>query len=97
MVNFGLEKCIHKIYLKLEFFHHSPTIYVEALCIPYICSPFRNPTIPLIQEKYEDLKTVPVDLASQDGHQTNVLVALDYYSSLVSGNPVRGQVMVLWQ
>ena len=67
-------------------------IYVEAICVPQICSPLRNQNIEFAVKEYDHLKNL--DLAEivdyTDSMEVDILVGLDFYFSFVSGNIIRG-------
>ena len=66
-------------------------IYIEALCVPYICSPLNNPNLDAIQETFSYLKGLNLAETLPPGRLPNIeiLVGLDYYYSLVSGKTIR--------
>ena len=88
----GLVKTLDVVQLCVPAKNGKYSIYVEALCMPHLCSPLRNPKIQVIKEKYEYLRNIPVDFAALDGpSEISVLVGLDYYYSIVTGNLVKGE------
>ena len=67
-------------------------IYIEALCIPHICSPLKNPIFEFVKEKYGYLKGLELAeyFPAEDVNHIEMLIGLDYYYSIVTGKTVRG-------
>ena len=68
-------------------------IYMEALCVPYICSPVYNSNLESIQTKYSHLKNLRLAETSPPGKIPNIdiQVGLDNYYSLVTEKTLRGK------
>ena len=66
--------------------------YVEALCVPYMCSPLKEHFVQEIQSQFHDLKELQLSEKKQQNEITyiDILTRLDFYYSLVSGRVKRG-------
>ena len=61
--------------------------YVEALCVPYICSPLKEHFVQETQSQFNHLKDLQLSESKQQNEITDIdiLIGLDFYYSLVSG------------
>ena len=66
------------------------TVYVEALCVPHICSKLEVPSATRIKRHYTYLSDVELAKPPTSSHGVEILIGLDYYFSLVSGKIIRG-------
>ena len=66
--------------------------YVEALCVPYICSPLKEHFVQETQSQFNHLKDLQLSESKQQNEVTDIdiLIGLDFYYSLVSGRIKRG-------
>ena len=66
--------------------------YVEALCVPYICSPLKEHFVQETQSQFNHLKDLQLSESKQQNEITDIdiLIGLDFYYSLVSGRIKRG-------
>ena len=66
--------------------------YVEALCVPYICSPLKEHFVQETQSQLNHLKELQLSETKQQNEITDidVLIGLDFYYSLVSGRIKKG-------
>ena len=66
--------------------------YVEALCVPYMCSPLKEHFVKETQSQFHDLKELQLSETKQQNEITDIdtLTGLDFYYSLVSGRIKRG-------
>ena len=56
-------------------------VYVEAICVPEICSPLKNQNIEIAAGQYEHLLNLDFADCSQgeDSLEVGVLIGLDFY------------------
>ena len=61
--------------------------YVEALCVPYICSPLKEHFVQETQSQFNHLKDLQLSETKQQNEITDIdiLIGLDFYYSLVCG------------
>ena len=66
--------------------------YVEALCVPYICSPLKEYFVQEIQSQFNHLKELQLSETKQENGITDIdiLIGLDFHYSLVSGRIKKG-------
>ena len=68
-------------------------IYLQALCVPLICSPLENPNLRYVKENYEyleKLKLAQVDTSGGDSLKIDLLIGIDYYYTLITGKIIKG-------
>ena len=67
-------------------------VYLEALCVPDICSPLRNQNIEVVTDNYEHLKQLNLADFVENNKDMGIdlLIGLDFYYSIVSGKIKRG-------
>ena len=68
------------------------TVYLEALCVPEICSPLRNQNIEVAVEQHEHLKALNLAdfTETNTSMEIDLLIGLDFYFSFVKGEVRRG-------
>ena len=66
------------------------TIYLEACCVPYICSKFKIPNANWMKNKYVHLRDLELAAPPTEMSNIDILVGLDYYYSIVGGRVCRG-------
>ena len=88
----GLIKTLDVVRVCLKGRDPKNNIYMEALCIPFICSPLKNPNFNLLQQKYVYLKGIPLaeSYPLKNNESVDILVGLDYYYSIITGKIIRG-------
>ena len=67
-------------------------MYIEALVVPFICSPLENPFLHIIQENYEHLKNLSladICYVKEKSLTIDLIMGLDYYYSVATGNTIR--------
>ena len=66
--------------------------YVEASCVPYICSPLKDHFVQETQSQFNHLKDLQLSETKQQNEITDIdiLIGLDFYYSLISGRIKRG-------
>ena len=66
--------------------------YVEALCVPYICSPLKEHFVQETQSQFNHLKDLQLSETKQQNEITDIdiLIELNFYYSLISGQIKRG-------
>ena len=66
--------------------------YVEALCVPYICSPLKEHFVEETISQFNHLKDLQLSETKQQNEITDIdiLIGFDFYYSLVSGRIKRG-------
>ena len=65
-------------------------VYVEALCVPYICSSLCPPSIVWIKNRYVYLRDLELAEPPTIRHTVDILVGLDYLYSFCSGRHRHG-------
>lgn len=65
-------------------------VYAEALCVPYICSNLKVPSIDGLKGEYGFLRDLELAFPPSVEDKVEVLVGLDYYFSFISGKTRRG-------
>lgn len=65
-------------------------VYVEALCVPFICSQIKSPAFDFVRNQYQYLLDVELADPPSNKHKVEILVGLDHYYSLISGRTLRG-------
>ena len=65
-------------------------VYMEALCVPFICSKLKVPSVNLVKSQYVYLQDVKLAEPPTSIQNVDILVDLDYYFSFVSGKIIRG-------
>ncbi|XP_065658112.1 uncharacterized protein LOC136082626 [Hydra vulgaris] len=88
----GLIKTLDVVRVCLKGRDPKNNIYIEALCIPFICSPLKNLNFNLLQQKYVYLKGIPLakSYPLKNNESVDILVGLDYYYSTITGKIIRG-------
>ncbi|XP_065652958.1 uncharacterized protein LOC136080271 [Hydra vulgaris] len=88
----GLIKTLDVVCVCLKGRDPKNNIYMEALCIPFICSPLKNPNFNLLQQKYVYLKGIPLaeSYPLKNNESVDILVGLDYYYSIITGKIISG-------
>ncbi|XP_065665735.1 uncharacterized protein LOC136087157 [Hydra vulgaris] len=88
----GLIKTLDVVRVCLKGRDPKNNIYMEALCIPFICSPLKNPNFNLLQQKYVYLKGIPLakSYPLKNNESVDILVGLDCYYSIITGKIIRG-------
>ena len=68
-------------------------VYIDALCIPFICSPLEKHNLDLLQEQYTHLRglTLAENPRDIENREVDILLGLDYYYSFFSGKTVKGR------
>ena len=68
-------------------------VYIDALCIPFICSHLEKHNLDLIQEQYTHLRglTLAENPRDIENREVDILLGLDYYYSFFSGKTVKGR------
>ena len=64
-------------------------VYVEALCVPYICAQLKSPSFDFVRNRYQYLCDVELADPPSDNHKIEILIGLDYYFSLITGRTIR--------
>ena len=66
--------------------------YIEALCVPYICSPLKEHFVQETQSQFNHLKDLQLSETKQQNEITDIdiLIELNFYYSLISGQIKRG-------
>ena len=67
--------------MKIKGKSSSQSFYVEAICVPEICSPLKNQNIEIATGQYEHLLNLDFADCSQgeDSLEVVVLIGLDFY------------------
>ena len=66
------------------------SVYIEALCIPRICSPVKVPTNECIQRNFKHLSKLQLAIPPSVKDEVDILIGLDYYFSLMTGGTICG-------
>ena len=65
-------------------------VYIEALCVPYICSNLKIPTINWVKKEYDFLRDIELADPPSVNHKVQLLIGLDYYFNFITGKTRRG-------
>ena len=84
----GVLKCLDVVQICVKG-RNGVKVYLEALCIPEICTALKFSPLTEIKNVFSYLNSVVVNPTTENG-EVNVLVGLDYYFSLISGKLIRG-------
>ena len=87
--NEGLWRCLDVVQVCLKG-KDGINVYMEALCVPHICSPLKVPVVSWTKSQYKYLHNLELATPPTDVNKVEVLVGLDYYFSIVSGKTLRG-------
>ena len=94
---FGEEKAAAKeldvVRLKVESKFGLEDVYVEALSVPFICSPLKDQNIKAAVSHYDHLKGLPLaDVVNDNTNlQVDILIGMDYYFSFIMCESIRGK------
>ena len=64
--------------------------YLQALCVPYVCSRMKVPTTEWIERRYNHFQHVELAFPPTDKHDIDILVGMDHYYDLIIGKVCRG-------
>ena len=84
----GVLKCLDVVQFCLR--GNGVKIYMEALCVPHICSTIKVPSIGWTKGHYKYLQDLDLVKPPTDFNDVDILVGLDYYYSVISGRVIRG-------
>ena len=94
----GTENNVEKVdvvQLKLKGNTNETEVYLEAICIPTICSPLMNQAFDLSEcrEQYKHLADLQLadDQKHNEGMTIDLLIGLDFYFSMMDGEIRRGE------
>ena len=78
--------------MKIKGKSSNHSVYVEAICVPEICSPLKNQNIEIAAGQYQHLLNLDFADCSEgeDSLEVGVLIGLDFYYSFVSGVVKKG-------
>ena len=81
------------VQLKVKGKSKGSVVFVEAICVPDICSPLKNQNIDLAVQRYEHLENLELADCSEgsDNLNVDVLIGLDFYFSFVTGVVKKGR------
>ena len=65
-------------------------VYIEALVVPFICSKLQIPPLDGVQQRYDYLQGLDLAEPPTPDHDVDLLVGLDHYFSLVTGQIRKG-------
>ena len=85
----GLLRCLDAVQVCLKG-NGGINVYLEALCVPHICSPLKVPSISWTKKQYDYLGDVELTKPPKDVNNVEILISLDYYFSIVTGRTLRG-------
>ena len=89
----GVLKTLDVVQLCVKGNSKNVNIYVEALCIPFLCSPLQNQDVNYARKNYPFIKDLFLaeSARTSDGEMPiDILVGLDYYYSFITGRTRRG-------
>ena len=65
--------------------------YIEALCIPFTCSPIPNQNIDFSENSTKHLFRLQLaDMYSNNNKPADILVGLDYFYDIITGKTIKG-------
>ena len=72
---------------------HSGFVYVEAICVPEICSPLRNQQVKTVVDNHKHLQNLKLAEFCENSNElaVDVLIGCDFYFSFVSGVVKKGE------
>ena len=65
-------------------------VYMEALCVPHICSPIKVPAVTWTKSQYKYLQNLELATPPTEVNKVEILVGLDHYFSILSDKTLRG-------
>ena len=92
--NFGNSnsKCKNVDIVSLNVITSNKMISIEAICTPDIYDPLINRNVKAVSTNYNHLKNLKLaDSSNTDTKSINILIGLDYYYLLVTGDIIRGE------
>ena len=87
-------KCQNFDIVPLNIFTSSNEIItIEAICTPVICEAITNQNVKTVSRNYNHLKNLKLaDSSEKENKNIDILIGLDYYYQLVTGEIIRGEI-----